>query len=196
MPPATPKSATVLPPSRTPTKSGLRSSSPPLSKTGARGTNSNAAQPVSNEKGAPVQTRPQVQTRAAPARTNASSGTTASYKTNALTSNGTTTLSFYTTPVPLHSQSLPSHLPSTLTLTHPSTPLTLPRHLSVHAHNTPQSSECVIPTHSPFRLLRSRRCRGSCRVGLSLLCKLLMVLRVWWLCREVRVRGMERSLVV
>ena len=62
MPPATPKSATVLPPPRTPTKSGLRS-------TGARGTNSNAAQPVSNEKGAPIQTRPRVQARAAPAQT-------------------------------------------------------------------------------------------------------------------------------
>ena len=78
--PVTPKSATVL-----------RLSSPPLSRTGARGTNSNAAWPVFNEKGAPIQTRPQVQTRAAPTRTYVSStvqtrpgGTNASYRTNSL----------------------------------------------------------------------------------------------------------------
>ncbi|EDR06153.1 uncharacterized protein LACBIDRAFT_328929 [Laccaria bicolor S238N-H82] len=69
LPPATPKSATVLPPPRTPTKSGLRSSSPRPSKTSAKGPNPNSNAVPSNEKGAPIQTRPpvQVQTRAAPA---------------------------------------------------------------------------------------------------------------------------------
>ena len=160
MPPATPKFATVLPPPRTPTKSGLRSSSPRLSLTCARGTNSNA---VSNEKGAPVQMYPQQQTSTNAGifdSTNASSGTNASYRTNTLTSSSTTTPSFCT-PLPSLSTLPPPHFPSD-PLTHPSTPLifTLPHHLNAHPHNTPQSSECVVPTRSPFRLRHSRQRRG------------------------------------
>ena len=173
MPPATPKFATVLPPPRTPTKSGLRSSSPRLSLTCARGTNSNA---VSNEKGAPVQMYPQQETSTNAGifdSTNASSGTNASYRTNTLTSSSTTTPFLCTS------------LPSLSTLPPPSFSLRPPNSSLHPSHLHPPSSSQRPPsqyppvlgmrrTHTfPLPLASQSSASGNWRVdrrGLSLLC--------------------------
>ena len=109
----------------TPTKSGFRSSSP-SSQRRARGTNSNTARPVSNERAAPVQTRPN-----------------ASYRTNAITSSSTTTPSFCT---PLPSLCTPTPPPSSsLRPPHPNLSIH-PRHANAYPHDILQASKCIVTT--------------------------------------------------